>query len=173
MSIVLSTKTVRSTGEKKYNTLLYRNQEAILEIVSEGSADHNKLIKINLTASVYAARSASATSGVAPSGVVKATLNLSTSNYSNNFSVSAPSSNTEIPSGGRTLRNSETVYTLNRTEDYQTLTAKVTVSGNACTQSKNQTFTITIPPFKQNVMAENRRITYTSGGVKYDILNYK
>lgn len=65
------------------------------------------------------------------------------------------------------------VNTLTRSTEPQTITGTISVSNSGGGTAQAKEFTLTVPPLKQNVTKNGARITYTYGGVKYDLLNYK
>lgn len=169
----LFSKTISQTNNKTYQNVKYSNVSARLTVVTANSTVDNKLIKVGLYISADVKCTSSGATATVPAGAIQAIVSTAPTYSAESHSLSVPAQPKTVDYIGTTLGNNRTIFTLNRTEQPQTISFRFELSGNGCYQQKIETFTVTIPPLKQNITDENCRITYTSGGVKYDLLNWK
>lgn len=170
---VLFSKTISQNHNKTYNNVTYSDVSATFTVVTEDSTVDNKLLKFSL--SIYA-RAKCASSGMTanvPVGAIQATVTTTPTFGEGSYIFKAPQQAQTVGATAMQIGYGRTMFTLNRTEQPQTISVRLELSGNGCYQQLIETFTVTVPPFKQNITDENCRVTYTSGGVKYDLLNWK
>lgn len=170
---VLFSKTISQTDNKTYNNVTYSSVSATFTVVTEDSTVDNKLLKVGLSISARVRCASSSGTANVPVGAIQATISTTPTYSANSYLVKLPEQAQTVGSTATQIGNGRTIFTFNRTEQPQTISVRFEMSGNGCYQQKIETFTVTVPPLKQNITAENCRITYTSGGVEYDLLNWK
>lgn len=157
-----------------YNSVYYKSPFVASISLVENDLDPLHRIDVVLTASIKARGSSSTAYYTSPSGV--AICRFQIEGESGRYSMET--NGTSVHGSGDTdISKAEKIKTIVRTNEPQTLvgtltrTSSVALISNSFT--RDQEVSIVIPPLKQNITDENCRITYTVGGVKYDVLNYK
>lgn len=144
------------------NSVKYSGIKGIL-VLSVNDSDPLHQVDLHIIAQADVQRT-SGTSQTIPAGILTASV-------SGTFSGSASNSERTIINI-TTIKTQKLVGTYYRNFDTTTLPCRLTIQLSNKTPA-NQDFALQLPPFKQNATYNNHRITYTSGGVKYDLLNYK
>ena len=175
MGKTLITQSIRTgTSIIQYSNVYYKPAFVASISVVENDADPLHKLDIMLSVSMQAVGVVPTTHYTAPQGAIRAIFieQGSTTQYD------ALSPSTDVYGYGNTqLSRTVKIKEIERTSEPQTLVGTLTRTSNisqiSSTIQKSVDINITIPPFKQIITDENCRITYTSGGVEYDLLNWK
>lgn len=175
MGKTLITQSIRTgTSIIQYSNVYYKPAFVASISVVENDADPLHKLDIMLSVSMQAVGVVPTTHYTAPQGAIRGIF----MEQGSMTQYDALSPSTDVHGSGNTpLSRTSKVKEIERTNEPQTLVGTLTrtsdISQIYSAIYKSVDINITIPPFKQIITDENCRITYTSGGVKYDLLNWK